>query len=186
MERIGNPYFSIELNEEQISNIRKAVSKILVDNLACEITHLPNPHISIHYFIGNILKDEIEAVADEIVEAPFNIKVEGFIAVDSPYYGGTIIALKLIHSDDFLYTQDYLKEVFCNDGEVSFKTFGNGFDAHLSLILIKDLSPEDIELLPRVLELCFSDLGTKTLYGESFCMYNPNREKILEKKFIKA
>lgn len=181
-KNIPNPYFSVELSEVQVNYIREMALKILEKDLQKTVQVLPNPHISVSYLLGNVDLNEIEKVAEEIVEAPFKMNVIGFDSVESSYYGGTIIAIALNHSDDFLYSQDLLKEVLCSE-EVKVKQYKGGFRAHLSLFLLKDLTESEKALLPRYLELVFNQNPHKEITGEKFCMYNPDRVKIIEKNF---
>jgi hypothetical protein len=125
----------------------------------------------------------IEQVAGEIIEVPFKTKITGVTSLDSSYYGGTIISVGLIHNDDFKYCQEFLKENFESSEQVKIREFRGGFKAHISLFVIKGLTEKEKYFIPRYIELCSNTLAGKDLYGEKFCMYNTEREKIFEKRF---
>ena len=179
---IKNPYFSVEISSNQIDAIKKDVEKILKDSIEIPFESLSNPHISISYGIGSIKKENIEDICEEICEAPFCMEITGFELVFSEYYNGTILCLALNHNDDFLYSQEFLKENF-NDKNVSFKEFKGGFKAHISLFIFKEITPEAIEVLPRYLEIALSNVNKTKIIGEKFCVYSENREKLIEKNF---
>ena len=182
MDQVLNPYFSVEISEEQINRIRSIIKKNL-DSFNFNFVDLDNPHISVSYFLGSVKMENIESVANELIEAPFKMKVLGIATIESSYYGGTIVSLKLQQTDDFLYCQEYLKECLTDDSVVKIKEFKGGFIAHVSLFVIKNLAEKDKFPLSRVLEMSLSDLGGKYVQGEKLCMYNPEREKIMEKFF---
>lgn len=182
MDKVPNPYFSVEFSEDQINHLRKSLIKALKD-LDLELENLPTPHISISYVLGYVDLSQLESVAQEIVEAPFNMNIVGVDTIESQYYGGTIIGLSLEQSEDFLYSQEIIKESLTQENSVSIREFEGGFRAHISLFLIKDLTDEQKFLISRYLELALSQLDSKTVSGEKLCMYNPDREKMFEKKF---
>lgn len=181
MECVKNPYFSVEFGEEQLGNIRTQIKKVL-KYIELSMTDLDNPHISISYVLGNVNVKTIEEAAEQIVEAPFKMTIRGIEAVESEYYGGTIISLLLSHTDDFLYSQEFLKESFANE-QVKIKEYSGGFQAHVSLFVLKDLTPKEKKLIPRYIEVCLLNLGGLEIQGEKFCMYDENRQKLLEKNF---
>lgn len=181
--KIKNPYFSVELSESQIANIRDEIKDILLKDLNLEIYNLDTPHISISYVLGNIEDSLVEQVSNEIVESPFKVKVVGIKLVDSPYYGGDIVSLAVTHSDEFLYCQEFLKENFQDSEEVTFKEFHDGFHAHISLFVIKNLPLKDKDLLSRYIEISAQSLAGKNIFGEKLCIYDPDRVKILERSF---
>lgn len=181
MEKAINPYFSVELSEEQINQIREKTKKILVDQLNLDVEDLSNPHISISYIMGELPVKTLEEIAENIVEAPFFMKINGFKILESEYYQGLIVSVSLDHSDDFLYSQEFLKEVVSSEA-VTIKEYDGGFKAHISLFVIRGLSKENEELLPRYLEIAVSELNFM-VKGEKFSIYNHERQKVLEKKF---
>ncbi len=185
MEKVPNPYFSVEISEHQINHLRSRIQGILGKEIEVEFQILENPHISISYFLGDVNLQDIEQVAEEIVEAPFKMTVCGIDPVESNYYGGTIISLGLKKSDDFLYCQEYLKESLANEENIKIKEYKGGFIAHVSLFVIKGLSEKDKFYLSRYLEICLADVGGTEVFGEKFCMYNPDRVKLIEKQFLK-
>lgn len=183
---IKNPYFSVELSSSLIKNIQTAINKILKNDLDLEFTNLENYHISISYILGMAKRASIEAAMEEIAEAPFKMKIAGFISVYSEYYGGHIIGVHLEHTSDFLYSQEFLKEYLTQDNEeIKIREFEGGFSAHISLVVIKGLKEGESELIARYLELMMTELGGQEIYGEKFCIYNESREKLAEKLFHK-
>jgi len=181
MEKAINPYFSVELSAEPINKIREKTKKILVDQLNLDIENLSIPHVSISYILGELSIKTLEEIAENIVEAPFFMKIKGFKIFGSEYYKGMIISVSLDHSDDFLYSQEFLKEIISSE-DVTIKEYNGGFKAHISLFVIKGLSKENKELLPRYLEMAVSELNLM-VWGEKFSIYNNERQKVLEKKF---
>jgi len=178
---IENPYFSVEISSNQVESIKNGLRKVLKESLTIPFEDLPNPHISISYGIGKGKKEDLETICEEICEAPFCMDITGFELIYSEFYNGTILCLALNHNDDFLYSQEFLKENF-QDKNIEFKEFKGGFKAHISLFLFKEISPEEIEILPRYLEICFNNLSNKII-GERFCVYSGSREKLIEKTF---
>ena len=182
MKDVRNPYFSVEIHQEQIQEIKKIMKKVFQE-FDLPVEELPNPHITISYLLGAVKTKNLEVVAEEIAEAPFKMKVLGLDLLESSYYGGTLIVLKLEHSDDFLYAQEYLKETLVEDG-ISIKKYKGGFKAHISLFLLKDIPKKRPKnLLVRYLELCLSRIDSREIIGNSFCIYNDEREKLFSKKF---
>lgn len=179
---INNPYISVEINESQFKSIKEQIRSELKKLGFEDIQDLPTPHISIAYLIGKKDINDLEGLAQEMIEAPFSMKTNGISLVDSSYYQGQIISLSLIHTDDFLYSQEHVKESLCNEEVVLKEDFPGGFKAHISLFLLKDIDDEMKELLPQYLEVALAGVAT-TITGLKFSVYNSDREKVLERKF---
>ena len=81
-----------------------------------------------------------------------------------------------------LILRDYHIHIYPRPG-FEIKEFKDGFSAHLSLCVIKDLPEEAKFVLSRVLEIMSSNLGDTFLFGNKICVYDSNREKVLEKNF---
>ena len=180
---VQNPYVCVEISESQFQTIKDSLKKELVKLGFEDIQELPNPHISIAYILGKKNVDQLEQLADEISEGSFKMAVNGIKAVDAPYYKGTIISLSLIHTDDFLYSQEFVKDFITDDDVLIKEYFPGGFQAHLSLFLLKGLPQDLIDVLPEYLEIAVGNVKAD-IQGESFSIHNGDREKIIGRKFL--
>ena len=181
---ISNPYLSIEISESQFKSIKDSLRREL-KRLFNEIQELSNPHISIAYVLGKRHIKDLENLAQEISEGPFEMNINGIKLVDSRFYDGTIVSLSLEHTDDFIYLQEFSKEWIVTDESVIIKEdFPGGFQAHLSLFILKDLDLETKEILPLYLETALAKIKTR-IFGERFTIYDDQREKLIQKDFVK-
>ena len=182
MNKIYNPYFSVEIKPDQVQAIKDIIIKNF-KNFNLNFEELENPHITVSYLLGGVERDNLESLAEEISEASFKIRVVGLEVLESSYYGGSLIVLKLEDSEDFLYAREYIEENLSGDN-VSIKKYKGGFKAHISLFLLKDIpNMGQKNKLIRYLEICLADLNPKVISGNSFCIYDSQRTKLIEKKF---
>lgn len=181
---IKDPYLCVEISESQFVRIKNQLRKELNFMGFENLKELPNPHISISYLLGKMNKADLDLLANEIAEGPFEMKVNGIKLIDSSFYQGTVISLSLEHSDDFVYLQEFVKESILGEDEIVVKDdFPGGFKAHISLFLINELNDEEKELISEYLEIALTNIGVK-VKGEKFSISDCNREKIIEKSFI--
>lgn len=183
---IYSPYFSVEISNEQLNPLKNKIRSIL-DNFNIKVTDIPNPHITISYSLGNASLHTLELLAEELAESSFIIKSVGLFIIPSNHYNGNILVLVLENSEDFLYSQGFLKEnlEYENDSfTIKNAKAKNGFEAHISLFEIPKMMGKDNFILPKYLEIELGGLNIE-LRGYSFCIYNINRQKLIEKKFSK-
>ena len=186
MEKINNPYVSVELDPDDISKIIDSISKIL-DELDVPYKNLSrSSHISIGYVLGTTSKEDLENFCQELVEDSFKTKILGLTLIDSEWAKENegishFLSLEIEHSHDFQYATEYLDENF------DIKEFEGGFKGHISLLGVTiDLSEEEKTLLSQVIELFRLDILPKiTINGDSIAVFNDNREKEIEVKFPK-
>ena len=186
-ETVRNPYICVFINEDQIQGIKDQILKSLKELFEEKISiqELPTPHITISYTMGKATKESLENFAKEITEAPFKIRIIGIRTILSIYYNGTILALILENSDDYLYSRSFLQETSQEEGNdfiVKKQKDKNGFEAHISMFVIPNMMGKTEYILPKYLENLLGGVG-KDIFASTLDICDDNREKILEYKF---
>ena len=179
--KVNNPYISIRVGDDQFLELRTALKKKL-NHFEIKHDDLPDPHISIAYMLGSVAEKELDLLVEEVLKNPLSFDISGLEVLKSEYYGGYIIALNLIHNDDFYYSQDLVKEFLCDESVCVREDFSGGFKAHISLFLIKDENYEALETLARFLEIELSGVRSQ-IKASAFSIYDDKRQKVSENSF---
>lgn len=177
-EKLTNAYISVEVDDTALERLYNAVSEAL--NIL-EVPHekSPRPHVSIAYTLGEKTIKELEAIVEEIAEAPFLIESLGIAIIPGNALPKDFISLKIKDNDDFLYAQEFVAE----NCEIQTIFNGNHFIAHISLFTIDQGLFESIyEDLAQVLEVYISSITPIKLRGRSISVFNKDRELIIQKK----
>lgn len=187
-QKVHNPYFSISISPEEISDIKNKLEKELNQLFSSEnisVTQLPDPHITISYTLGSTTVNNLQHFIDEVTESSFYIKITGIRLIRSKYYQGTIIALILENSDDYLYSRSLLKEILEDENKsftVKEQKSQGGFEAHISLFLIPNIDAKLEHVLPLYLENSLTGVG-KLIKAKSIDIFDASRTPIMSGKF---
>lgn len=186
-EKVYNPYFSISIASEEINDVKEKLAKELDQILGSkvEIIQLPDPHITISYTMGSTNKEKLQNFMDELIEAPFLINITGVRLIRSKYYNGTIVALILENSDDYLYSRSLLKEILEDENKsfvVKDQKSQGGFEAHISLFLLPAIEGKLEHILPLYLENALNGVG-KTIKANKIEIFDSSRTAFMSAKF---
>lgn len=171
MEKIKNPYFSVELNGDAIVGLKERLKSALkARGVPCEDASA-SAHVSIAYTEGDAPVQELERIASEITHRTkegFKLPTRGleiFEGLSTPF---DYLVLSLEAEGAFRRALDVV------EGRLSTRRFQGGFKSHVSLLRFKKGA------LAQMKALCEQLTGEcPCLMGERICVYDTNRERFL-------
>ena len=172
-----NPYFSLKINEDDISVLISSITRTLRD-LDVEYFLCENNHMSLAYVEGTYDEVSLVNALKEISLSGIRVRVSGIEILDGLKTEFDYLALK-INSDNtnFELAHEFLTDRF----DVAQEFGGNKFSPHVSIIKFNksSMSKEDKENLCRFLETVNADITCRCeIVAESVELFNNEFKKL--------
>jgi hypothetical protein len=181
MQLVADACLLVDVNLEGISSLCHSVQRVF-EELGITATLSPQSHhVSIGYTMGSINIDHLVDVAREIAEQPLTLAFSGIEILRGQTTDKDYVVLRVAHNPEIEYAISLITE------NAPTRTFGDGFQAHLTLLTIERDSVSDCEVLARYLELKVLGLiGDIKLAIDGISIFGNGRQRLAQIPFPHA